>query len=65
MKRQYTDVIELPVPLHGELRERFASYFRELSVNDPNLTPSALAAKLLSDILEDDLLSERMSSSLN
>ncbi len=59
MKRQYTDVIDLPVPLHGELRERFAAYYRELAVNNPNLTPSGLAAQLLWDILDADLLAER------
>ena len=66
MKRQpQHDVIDLPVPLHGELRERFAAYYRELAVNNPNLTPSGLAAQLLADILEADLLAERSSSLLN
>lgn len=58
MKRT-DDTIDLPVPLHGDLRERFAAFFRELSVNEPDLTPSALAARLLADILEADLIAER------
>lgn len=52
------EVIDLPVPLSGELRERFSAYFRELAAMDPNLTPSSLAAQLLADILEADLIAE-------
>ena len=59
MKRQPDEIIDLPVPLHGELRERFAAYYRELAVNNPTLTPSSLAAQLLWDILEADLEAER------
>lgn len=58
MKRT-DDIIDLPVPLGGELRERFAAFYRELSVNEPSLTPSELAARLLADILEADLIAER------
>ncbi len=59
------DVIDLPVPMRGQLRERFSAFYRELAATDPNLTPSSLAAQLLSDILSDDLLYERMSNPLH
>lgn len=58
MKRT-DDAIDLPVPLQGELRERFCAYFRELAATDPDLTPSSLAAQLLADILAADLLAEK------
>ena len=53
------DTVDLPVPLRGELRERFSIYFRELSATNPDLTPSNLAASLLAEILEADLLAEK------
>lgn len=59
------DTVDLPVPLRGELRERFCAFYRELAATDPDLTPSSLAAQLLSDILSDDLLAERLSSPLH
>ena len=60
-----SDTVDLPVPLKGQLRERFSAYYRELAATDPDLTPSSLAAQLLADILSDDLLYERMSNPLH
>ena len=59
------DIVDLPVPLGGELRARFCAFYRELAATDPNLTPSGLAAQLLADILDDDLIGERLSSPLH
>ena len=60
-----SDTVDLPVPLRGQLRERFSAYYRELAATDPDLTPSSLAAQLLADILDDDLIGERVSSPLH
>ena len=60
-----SDIIDLPVPMGGQLRERFCAFYRELAATDPNLTPSSLAAQLLADILDDDLIAERLSSPLH
>ena len=65
MGRRYTDAVELPIVLRGQLRERFSLYFRELSLTDPTLTPSSLAEQILADVLSEDLLAERLSSPLH
>lgn len=59
MKRNADIVVDLPVRLDGELLSRFSCYYRELAATDPDLTPSGLAAQLLSDILEADLIAEQ------
>jgi len=59
MKRNADIVVDLPVRLDGELLTRFACYYRELAAMDPDLTPSSLAAQLLRDLLEADLIAEQ------
>ena len=53
------DIIILPVVLSGELRARFAMVFREVSVHDPDASPSELAARILAQVLDDDLFAEQ------
>ena len=59
MKRNADIVVDLPVRLDGELLTRFACYYRELAAYHPDLTPSSLAAQLLRDLLEADLIAEQ------
>lgn len=59
MGRKHSDVIDLPVPLDAALRDKFYMFFREVSIVNPDITPSRLAARLLEQFLDDDLLIEK------
>jgi hypothetical protein len=58
MKRT-DDIVVVPVELSGDLREKFSMFFREVSALNLDATPSNLIAKILDEVLEDDILAHQ------